>query len=253
MISWKLHGAARFQRGRAGGRRHRDATHANSLSMLSPKPGVSTTLRAIRTPSSSNSACTYARQPGTHHSDSGSTRTDAVGLDADALLNVGVGGVAGLLVAEDVGLAQGVHEGGAAGAGRADDHNGELDALLDLVPAPPARERHSAPPVGGVYAGRVWGRARWPGECCDERRGLARLRRCQRLCRFKLRTYSSGWSHDLPTPLPFTHCQWLVHPSSFKVEARGYPSDIELGCSKQGMPHWYPSVRQHGFIKQEHD
>ena len=36
-------------------RGHTD-TNANSLSMLSPKPGVSTMVRAIRTPSSSSSA-----------------------------------------------------------------------------------------------------------------------------------------------------------------------------------------------------
>ena len=35
--------------------RANERTYANSLSMLSPNPGVSTMVRAIRTPSSSNS------------------------------------------------------------------------------------------------------------------------------------------------------------------------------------------------------
>ena len=39
-------------------------TYANSLSMLSPKPGVSTIVRAMRTPSSSNSVVSSAQQAG---------------------------------------------------------------------------------------------------------------------------------------------------------------------------------------------
>ena len=39
----------------------RDGTYANSLSMLSPKPGVSTMVRAMRTPSSSSSAQSLSR------------------------------------------------------------------------------------------------------------------------------------------------------------------------------------------------
>lgn len=35
----------------------RGESYANSLSMLSPKPGVSTMVKAMRTPSSSSSAC----------------------------------------------------------------------------------------------------------------------------------------------------------------------------------------------------
>ena len=74
--------------------------------MLSPKPGVSTTVREMRTLSSSSSA--DAREGRTWGDTS--RRTDVNGLDADALFEVRILGSIDDLVRQDIRLAEGVHE-----------------------------------------------------------------------------------------------------------------------------------------------
>ena len=90
-----------------------DATHANSLSMLSPNPGVSTMVRAMRTPSSSSSV--HARKEMTTRRQL-LLRTDVDRLDPDTFFNVRSLRAVADLVREDLGLAEGVHERRAAGA-----------------------------------------------------------------------------------------------------------------------------------------
>ena len=65
-------------------------THADSLSMLSPKPGVSTMVRAMRTPSSSSSVAVVECHAGIskRHVKERRLRTNVDGLDLDTLLNV---------------------------------------------------------------------------------------------------------------------------------------------------------------------
>ena len=94
----------------------REQTYANSLSMLSPKPGVSTMVSAMRTPSSSSSE---DRQSAWQRVRKRGSLTDVDGLDADALLNVGLLRVVRVLVLEHAALAQRVDERCPSGARRA--------------------------------------------------------------------------------------------------------------------------------------
>lgn len=82
-------------------------SYANSLSMLSPKPGVSTIVRAIRTPSSSSSGdgdvnANYGRRT--------TTRTDVNRLDPDALLNMCSFRAVRDFVGKHLRLTKGVHK-----------------------------------------------------------------------------------------------------------------------------------------------
>lgn len=84
-------------------------TYVNSLSMLSPNPGVSTIVNEILTPSSSSSASS------THFSSHYTRRyvvvlTDGDGLDSDALLDVCSLWVVANLVWENLRLAECVHK-----------------------------------------------------------------------------------------------------------------------------------------------
>lgn len=90
-------------------------THVNSLSILSPKPGVSTIVKEIRTPSSSSSVCSNEhlaiREAETR------VLTDIVRLDPDALFDVSSFWVIVDLVRDDFGLAKSVNECGATRPG----------------------------------------------------------------------------------------------------------------------------------------
>ena len=84
-------------------------TYVNSLSMLSPKPGVSTIVNEILTPSSSSSASS------TNFSGHSTRRyvvvlTDGDGLDSDALLDVCSLWIVANLVWEDLRLAECVYK-----------------------------------------------------------------------------------------------------------------------------------------------
>jgi hypothetical protein len=70
------------------GRRHQ--THANSLSMLSPKPGVSTIVNPMRTPSSSSSKWREGAVVSKEDATATTLLTNVDGLDANSLLNVRV-------------------------------------------------------------------------------------------------------------------------------------------------------------------
>jgi hypothetical protein len=85
--------------------------YANSLSTLSPNPGVSTTVSAMRTPSSSSSAPNYERGI---IGRGAASLTDVNRLDPDLLLYVGVVGGVEYLVGEHLGFTEGVDKGGAA-------------------------------------------------------------------------------------------------------------------------------------------
>lgn len=85
-------------------RSHRERTHVNSLSILSPNPGVSTIVREMRTPSSSSS-----EENGQTRSPQGRDRrllTDIDGLDPDALFDVSSIWVIADLVCDDFRLAK---------------------------------------------------------------------------------------------------------------------------------------------------
>ena len=90
---------------------HRTVTHADSLSMLSPNPGVSTIVRAIRTPSSSSSMeCNDSPSLGCI------LRTVEIlanvdWFDSDSVFNVSGLWIVGYFVRQNLGLAKGVHEG----------------------------------------------------------------------------------------------------------------------------------------------
>ena len=136
---------------------------------MSPKPGVSTMVRAIRTPSSSSSGYAYIVER-EHRRECMRIRTDVDGLDLDALLLVRSLWAVRDLVLKDFRLAKGVHEGGTAGTGgtcgevgmsgsantvaldkervkggglHTNDHDRELNTLLDLVSSASTGERHS--------------------------------------------------------------------------------------------------------------
>lgn len=87
-------------------------TYANSLSMLSPNPGVSTIVRAIRTPSSSSSG--YSS--GSCIFPDGQLRTDIDRLDSNAFFEMSRLWVVRDFVCQNLGLAKGVHECGATSA-----------------------------------------------------------------------------------------------------------------------------------------
>lgn len=92
-------------------------THLASLSIWSPKPGVSTMVKEIRVPSSSNSSsarCQVMIGNKSRWGDGVYKHTDCDGLDLDAVLDVSTVGVIGLLVREHRLAAQGVDEGGSA-------------------------------------------------------------------------------------------------------------------------------------------
>ena len=105
--------------------------------MLSPKPGVSTMVSAMRTPSSLSSV-KGSRQPWSStprikfemngvevlegFKEGKWVRTDVDGLNLDALLDVGHVGVVGHLMGEDLALAERVHERRTARPGRACAH-----------------------------------------------------------------------------------------------------------------------------------
>jgi hypothetical protein len=89
-------------------------TYAESLSILSPNPGVSTIVSAMRTPSSSSSV-----KPGElatrFRPESHDELTDVDWLDFYALFDVGSLWVIRDLVIEDLRFAERVHEGGTSG------------------------------------------------------------------------------------------------------------------------------------------
>lgn len=78
-----LEAAARITEMRYGSTKVKKWADANSLSMLSPKPGVSTMVRAMRTPSSSNSTTSFRDCQETVV-----PRTDIDRLDPDTRFNV---------------------------------------------------------------------------------------------------------------------------------------------------------------------
>lgn len=129
-------------------------THANSLSMLSPNPGVSTIVRAMRTPSSSNSTKKKFKSPWLLKKHVTRRRTDVHWFDFDSFFHMSCVWVVGNLVREDLRLAKSIHKScsprsrsawtsrknGVGGAirsknhgTRTNHHDGELDTLLDLV------------------------------------------------------------------------------------------------------------------------
>jgi hypothetical protein len=99
----------------AVGRAHVPAYLA-SLSIWSPKPGVSTTVSEMRVPSSSSSRERQSAHMFLPPSSKRAScqRTDGDGLDLDALLDMGCVGIIRILVLEDLLPAQRVHEGGPA-------------------------------------------------------------------------------------------------------------------------------------------
>ena len=108
-----------------------DMTYLASLSIWSPKPGVSTMVSEMRVPSSSSSVCSLARLLCVwplmrRHTNDGR-------VDLNALLEVSYCWVVGLLVLEHLLAAEGVDESGPASARGAADHETELDALLDIL------------------------------------------------------------------------------------------------------------------------
>jgi hypothetical protein len=106
MISWKL-----YMKGHESCAKWvRRNTHPSSLSMLSPKPGVSTTVRAIRIPSSSSSNDHSIGIPLLKTVKFRRILTDRSWLDLDTLFHVSVFGRFDLFVGKDVCLAQSVHK-----------------------------------------------------------------------------------------------------------------------------------------------
>jgi hypothetical protein len=81
-----------------------------SLSIWSPKPGVSTIVREIRVPSSSNSSSGGFISFPSDMNRFIATRTNSDGLDSDTLFKVGVGRIICILSLEDLLPAQCVHE-----------------------------------------------------------------------------------------------------------------------------------------------
>lgn len=101
----------------------------------------------------------------------GDRRTDVGRFNPDTLLNVCSVGIIRDLVGKNFGLAKGVYKSCTTGSrgtwkssegngerqeenGRTDDHEGELDALLDLVSSASASERH----FGGEEASKDEGK-----------------------------------------------------------------------------------------------
>lgn len=92
-------------------------THLASLSIRSPKPGVSTIVREMRVPSSSSSvhlSTGVLASIGKKGGCAGTRRTDGQGLDLDTLLDMGRVRVIAVLMSEDGLVAEGVDEGGSA-------------------------------------------------------------------------------------------------------------------------------------------
>jgi hypothetical protein len=86
--------------------------YANSLSMLSPKPGVSTIVRAIRTPSSSSSGSSQQTRKTERMK---KIRTNIDGLDSDTFLDMsGLRRVRNLM-GQNLRFAEGVNECGSSG------------------------------------------------------------------------------------------------------------------------------------------
>src|ERR1700722_18993543 len=97
------------------------SAYANSLSMLSPKPGVSTIVRAMRTPSSSSSEFVEMLQKSREREGEKNTRaslalTNVDGLNSNAVFNVSSVWVVRDFMGQNLGFAQSVHESRAAGA-----------------------------------------------------------------------------------------------------------------------------------------
>lgn len=135
------------------GRGCHNSTHVNSLSILSPKPGVSTIVKEMRTPSSSSSTL--------FHSQSSVTQkwkapllTDIDGLDSDSLFDVSSVWIIADLVGDDLGFTKGIDEGRTSRPRRTlkeffvsqtaehktegiltNNHDGKLDALLHVLSA----------------------------------------------------------------------------------------------------------------------
>lgn len=131
-----------------------------SLSIWSPKPGVSTTVREMRVPSSSSSSSAAQlnislSEPCLRSSFSLVTRTNSVWLYPNSLFNVSVGCVVVVEPLEHLLSAECVYKGGSSwkdcrfsmllysqylmmrtGAGGSADHDAELDTLLDILLAP---------------------------------------------------------------------------------------------------------------------
>lgn len=92
-------------------RRWKGATYLASLSIWSPKPGVSTMVREMRVPSSSSSNSVADSQHVYFEELAVETPielTNCDGLYPDALFNVRIGGIVGVLAGQDVLAAEGV-------------------------------------------------------------------------------------------------------------------------------------------------
>jgi hypothetical protein len=90
---------------------HQGPPYLASLSIWSPNPGVSTIVKEMRVPSSSNSNSTIPLVSLlSGQEDLSEIRTNGDGLDLDAFLEVCIGRIISILSLEDLLPAEGVHK-----------------------------------------------------------------------------------------------------------------------------------------------